>query len=94
MLYNKPAEVWYIHPDTTAIRLVTIITLLRVFLNFEGEKDLLSLVILTEQSQGYEAAASAVIVFYTTSLAEAVGPHFKAPSLKYLAQAWLDSPGM
>jgi len=39
MLYNKPAEVWHIHPDITAIRLVTIITLLRVFLNFEGKKN-------------------------------------------------------
>ncbi|ORY76900.1 hypothetical protein BCR35DRAFT_280286 [Leucosporidium creatinivorum] len=71
---NSSIAVWSISPLATAQRLLQIVCLLRVFLNFPET----------------ERYASQIIVFYASFLQDAVGESFAFPSLDVLADYWLD----
>ncbi|KAM0751154.1 hypothetical protein T439DRAFT_313451 [Meredithblackwellia eburnea MCA 4105] len=71
---NKSSSPWELSSTSTAQRLLQIVCLLRVFLNFPDT----------------ERYASQAIVFYASFLADAVGPSFVPPALELLADYWLD----
>ncbi|GAA6030192.1 hypothetical protein JCM8097_008980 [Rhodosporidiobolus ruineniae] len=65
---------WTVSPVATAQRLLRLVCLLRVFLNYPGS----------------ERTASQAIVYYASCLADSVGPAFAEPSLDVFAHFWLD----
>ncbi|TNY18126.1 hypothetical protein DMC30DRAFT_73310 [Rhodotorula diobovata] len=69
-----PGAPWSISPRATAERLMQLVCVLRVFLNYPGT----------------ERAAGEAIVYFASCLADAVGSAFCPPSLDVLAQFWLD----
>ncbi|KAK4704763.1 hypothetical protein P7C70_g1446, partial [Phenoliferia sp. Uapishka_3] len=73
-IISSPASPWMLSPTATAQRLLRVVCLLRVFLNFPDT----------------ERYASEAIVFYASFLAESVGPLFVFPALEVLADFWLD----
>ncbi|GAA5977576.1 hypothetical protein JCM10908_005026 [Rhodotorula pacifica] len=66
--------IWTISPTATTQRLLQIVCLLRIFLNYPDT----------------ERPASEAIVYFASCLADAVGPDFAPPSLDILASFWLD----
>ncbi|GAA6002852.1 hypothetical protein JCM10207_001867 [Rhodosporidiobolus poonsookiae] len=68
---------WTIFPEATAQRLLRLICLLRLFLNYPDT----------------ERTASELIVYYASCLADSVGPSFASPSLDVFARFWLDKNG-
>ncbi|KAL7341421.1 hypothetical protein BJY59DRAFT_693274 [Rhodotorula toruloides] len=67
-------EAWGISSSLTARRLLQLVCLLRLFLNYPD----------------LERVASEAIVYYASCLAGAVGPSFVPPSLEVLGSFWLD----
>ncbi|BGP01800.1 hypothetical protein JCM10021v2_005506 [Rhodotorula toruloides] len=67
-------EAWCISSNLTAHRLLQLVCLLRLFLNYPD----------------LERVASEAIVYYASCLAGAVGPSFVPPSLEVLGSFWLD----
>ncbi|GAA6050579.1 hypothetical protein JCM3770_001471 [Rhodotorula araucariae] len=65
---------WTVSPVATAQRLLQLVCLLRIFLNYPET----------------ERVASEAILYYASCLADTVGPAFCPPSLDVLAQFWLD----
>lgn len=83
---------WCVSPEFSAARALSITCVLRVLSLTEGRNALT----LNVNSAKYVAAGlsdncNTVITFYATSLAEAVGASFQAPSLAYLARHWFES---
>ncbi|KAJ7196115.1 hypothetical protein GGX14DRAFT_700624 [Mycena pura] len=72
---NRSRNPWTISDDVSAARALTITVLLRALSLFDE----------------FAEPASAVVAFYATSLAAAVGPLYRPPSLTYLARRWFDS---
>ena len=72
--HGQGRDAWEVSAGATAHRLVCVVMLLRVFLNFPDT----------------ERAASELILFYTSHLAEAVGEGFVGPGLEVFAGLWLD----
>ncbi|KAF7799424.1 hypothetical protein EIP86_010659 [Pleurotus ostreatoroseus] len=66
---------WLISPDVSASRASAIVSLLQALLHYEDNSN----------------DARTVTVFYTASLAQVVGPSYKAPNLAILAQQWLQA---
>ncbi|KAL8287278.1 hypothetical protein RQP46_003730 [Phenoliferia psychrophenolica] len=71
---HSPTAPWTLSSTATAQRLLHIVCLLRVFLNFPDT----------------ERYASQAIVFYASFLADSVGSAFAFPALEVLADYWLD----
>ncbi|CAE6464175.1 unnamed protein product [Rhizoctonia solani] len=69
------AGVWKVSPRYTALRLLSVIALLRAAATFEE----------------YEQHVSRILAFYVGCLADAVGPEFQPPSLGVLATFWVSS---
>ncbi|KAH7337021.1 hypothetical protein B0J17DRAFT_718925 [Rhizoctonia solani] len=67
--------VWKISSRYTAVRLLSVVTLLRAAASFEE----------------YEQYVSSILAFYVGCLANAVGPEFQPPSLGVLATFWVSS---
>ncbi|GAA5886694.1 hypothetical protein JCM6882_005860 [Rhodosporidiobolus microsporus] len=65
---------WITSPVATAQRLLVLVSLLRVFLNYPE----------TERS------ASQAVVYYASCLGDAIGSRFAPPSLEVFARFWLD----
>lgn len=89
-------HIWKQSPTVTSHRLLTIICLLRVFLNFPGQPSLHSALISILTKDGVidtERYATEAIAFYASSLATNVGLSFALPSLAYFASYWLDTSG-
>ncbi|GAA6003526.1 WD40 repeat domain-containing protein [Rhodotorula paludigena] len=72
--YGQPNAPWTLSPVATAHRLLELVCLLRVFLNYPDT----------------ERVASEAIVYLASCLGDTVGPDFCPPSLDVLAQFWLD----
>ncbi|GAA5916565.1 hypothetical protein JCM8208_007704 [Rhodotorula glutinis] len=70
----SPSAPWSISPRATAQRLMQLICVLRVFLNFPET----------------ERVAGEAVVYFASCLADTVGSTFCPPSLDVLAQFWLD----
>ncbi|KAF8575607.1 hypothetical protein K439DRAFT_1398053 [Ramaria rubella] len=70
---SSPQEVWQISPEHTASRLLALVTILRGLLVYDED---------------CEEHANLVIAFYVTSLQDAIGPAWQAPSLSSLARYW------
>ncbi|GAA5873477.1 hypothetical protein JCM3774_002427 [Rhodotorula dairenensis] len=66
--------IWTISPTVTTQRLLQVVCLLRVFLNYPDT----------------ERPASEAILYFASCLADSVGPSFAPPSLDILASFWLD----
>ncbi|QRV92544.1 WD40 domain protein [Ceratobasidium sp. AG-Ba] len=73
---SEPAGVWKVSSRYTAMRLLSIVALLRSALNFEE----------------HEQRVSAIISFYVGCLADVVGSEFQPPSLGILASFWVCTP--
>lgn len=71
----KSVRAWCVSPEATAQRVLRIVCLLKVFLDFPDT----------------ERLASQAILFYASSLADSVGDQFAAPALDVLANYWLDT---
>ncbi|GAA5922792.1 hypothetical protein JCM1841_000709 [Sporobolomyces salmonicolor] len=71
---RSPKTAWTISPANTAQRLLQIVCLLRLFLNYPET----------------ERFASEAIVFFASCLSDSVGSSFQAPSLDVFARYWLD----
>ncbi|GEM10247.1 WD repeat protein [Rhodotorula toruloides] len=71
---TRPNEAWCISSSLTAQRLLQLVCLLRLFLNYPD----------------LERVASEAIVYYASCLAGVVGPKFVPPSLEVLGSFWLD----
>ncbi|BGP41867.1 hypothetical protein JCM10449v2_005861 [Rhodotorula kratochvilovae] len=71
---DGPRAPWTISPVATAQRLLQLVCLLRVFLNYPET----------------ERVASEAILYFASCLADTVGPAFCPPALDVLAQFWLD----
>ncbi|GAA5867444.1 hypothetical protein JCM8547_007506 [Rhodosporidiobolus lusitaniae] len=71
---RNPSSAWTISPSATAQRLLRLVCLLRLFLNYPET----------------ERTASELIVYYASCLADSVGRGFASPSLEMLARFWLD----
>ncbi|TDL19727.1 hypothetical protein BD410DRAFT_773671 [Rickenella mellea] len=69
-------DIWKASSEVSASRLISIVVLLRVFLNYEA----------------FEVAASAIAAFYTTSLPDHIGESYQSPNLAFLAHWWWESP--
>ncbi|CAK5284382.1 unnamed protein product [Mycena citricolor] len=69
------SQAWVVSGEISAARALSIVVLLRTLALFDELAD----------------SASTVMAFYMTSLSGVVGPHYKAPSLVYLARRWFDS---
>ncbi|KAF8713115.1 WD40 repeats protein, partial [Rhizoctonia solani] len=72
---DDAAGVWKVSPRYTALRLLSVVTLLRTAASFEE----------------YEQDVSRILAFYVGCLANAVGPEFQPPSLSVLATFWVSS---
>ncbi|KAF8606800.1 hypothetical protein BDV93DRAFT_326950 [Ceratobasidium sp. AG-I] len=70
------AGVWKVSSRYTALRLLSVVALLRTAVGFEE----------------YEQKVNGAIAFYVGCLGDAVGPDFKPPSLGVLATFWVSSP--
>ncbi|GAA5943940.1 hypothetical protein JCM10213_009036 [Rhodosporidiobolus nylandii] len=70
-------KAWQVSPVATAQRLLLIVCLLRIFLNYPET----------------ERIASEAIVYYASCLADSVGSSFAPPSLDVFARFWLDRNG-
>jgi hypothetical protein len=86
-----PREVWQISPEHTASRLLTLVTVLRGLLAYDGTDILYFRLLFTNSVEECEQYASQVIAFYIASLSDAVGPLWQAPSLSSLARYWFHS---
>ncbi|GAA5900483.1 hypothetical protein JCM5296_001559 [Sporobolomyces johnsonii] len=71
---GSPKTAWTTSPANTAQRLLQIVCLLRLFLNYPET----------------ERVASEAIVFFASCLGDSVGSSFQAPSLDVFARYWLD----
>ena len=85
-----------ISPEVTAIRASAIVALLHALQNYEGTP---VTVLLWHDGQPLlftveDSDTRTVSLFYTESLAQAVGPTYKAPNLAVLALQWLRAEGM
>lgn len=69
---ESPHDLWKISQDTTAARLLIIVSILRVLVNFSA----------------MEGPANAVMSFYTSELPAAIGSGYLSPSLPVLAYYW------
>lgn len=70
----SPLSSYTISKKVTARRLLTLVSLLRIFLNFADT----------------ERAANEAIAYYSTQLVDLVGPALRDASLDHLADFWLD----
>jgi len=91
--WSNPAAIWQISPEHTASRLLSLVTLLRGLLVFDGMPiptfiSGSSVLIDAEECEQY---ANQVIAFYVASLPDVVGHSWQPPSLSFLARYWLHS---
>ncbi|KAG8678570.1 hypothetical protein FRC08_017662, partial [Ceratobasidium sp. 394] len=70
---DDPAGVWKVSSRYTALRLLSVVSLLRSALGLEE----------------HEQRVSGILSFYVGCLADAVGPEFQPPSLGILAAFWV-----
>lgn len=91
---SSPQDPWRISPVATAQRLLRLVCLLRIFLNYPGSSLLLPLLDcpLTSHRKRAETEriASEAIVYYASCFADSVGADFAEPSLDVFASFWLD----
>ncbi|OZJ06908.1 hypothetical protein BZG36_00016 [Bifiguratus adelaidae] len=74
---SKADDCWKLSPIVSAVRLLSILSLLRTMLNHKGLQDV----------------ATQLITFYATKLPEVIGPDYRFPSLAYLSRLWQDATG-
>ena len=81
-------------PEYSAAQLLSLITLLRGLVSFDGrDGTCIEPFSFTHLAEEYEKHATQVITFYITSLRDAVGLGWLAPSLLFLAQYWFHPSG-
>ncbi len=84
-----------ISPEVSAARASSVVALLDALIHHEGNLTISLTCIVADVQSSQEGAddARTVSVFYTTSLAQVVGPPYKGPSLAILAWQWLEAKG-